>query len=308
MDVSSALMDLRIWIVAALVLAFVLDPLDLPVASITVVALMILTILSVDGIVIRKEDIVENRKGAIVSLLMCFVLNSGITLLCGLYFFDKATDIWYGWVMIAIMPCAVSTLSVPLIMKEDQPAALSILVVSYLSALVITPLMSMMIFGDAVSPLEILKYIIAFIVIPLLVSIPLRRLHLTRRMKVPFVNLMLATIIMLSFNTNRGFIFDSLDVIGVIIGLSVLRIALLHIVSAVIIRRMGLADGTYYTYLVGALWKNTGLAVSMCMAILTSMPEAALPGIICLLCEDIWFSFVVNGNRVDTGESKDTTY
>ena len=131
MGVGSLLMDLRIWIVAALALAFILDPLGLPVASITVVALMILTILSVDGIEIRKEDIVNNRRGAIIALLMSFILNTGITLLCGLYFRGSDTGMWLGWAMIAVMPCAVSTLSVPLIMKEDQPSSLAILVVAY---------------------------------------------------------------------------------------------------------------------------------------------------------------------------------
>ena len=299
MGIGSLAMDLRIWIVAALVLAFVLDPLDLPVASITIVALMVLTILSVDGIVIRKDDISRNIKGSLVALAMCFVLNTGITLLCGLYFKGDGTGMWYGWAMIAVMPCAVSTLSVPLIMREDLPTALSILVVSYVSALVLTPVLSLLLMGDAVSPLEILKYIVAFIVIPLLVSIPLKRLHLTREIKVPIVNLMLATIIMLSMNTNKTFIMDSYGTIAVIICIAAARIAALHISSRFIIRRCGLDDGTYYTYLVGSLWKNTGLAVSMCIAILGSMPEAAVPGIICLVTEDIWFSYFINGRRAD---------
>ena len=307
MGVGSLLMDLRIWIVAALALAFILDPLGLPVASITVVALMILTILSVDGIEIRKEDIVNNRRGAIIALLMSFILNTGITLLCGLYFRGSDTGMWLGWAMIAVMPCAVSTLSVPLIMKEDQPSSLAIVVVSYVSALIITPLLSILIIGDAVSPLEILKYIIAFIVIPLLVSIPLRRLHLTRNMKVPVINMMLATIIFLSMNMNRSYIFDYTETVAILVGICILRIVALHITCRFIIMRVGLDKGTYYTYLVGALWKNTGLAVSMCMAILTGYPQAALPGIICLLCEDIWFSFVVNGRRLDR-QSIDTNH
>jgi len=80
---------------------------------------------------------------------------------------------------------------------------------------------------------------------------------------------------------------------------AVIRIAVLHYVSLLIIRKAGLDKGSRYTYLVGSVWKNTGLAVSMCIAILADATEAAVPGIICLIAENIWFSFTVNGNRAD---------
>lgn len=299
MDAADIAMDLRIWIVAALALAFILDPLDVPVASITVVALMILTIFSVDGITFSREDTKRNLRGAFIALLMCFVLNTGITLLCGLYFLGDGTGLWYGWAMIAAMPCAVSTLSVPLIMKEDLSTSLAIVTVSYVSALVITPVLSILLIGDAVDPIEILKYIVAFIIIPVLVSFPLKRLHLTRRMKVPVVNMTLFIIILLSINTNKGFITDSTETVLIILGIAVVRLIALYFTSDWIIRKMGLDNGTRYTYLVASLWKNTGLAVSMCIAILTNTPEAAIPGIICLLVEDIWFSFAINSRKAD---------
>ena len=96
-------MDVKFWIVLAIILGLVLgfDHPDAP--NMLIITLMLQMTLALQGLKFDFSDMKENRKGVIFSLILCFVLNSGITLLTGLLFIDDEA-LWYGWVMLASVP------------------------------------------------------------------------------------------------------------------------------------------------------------------------------------------------------------
>ena len=118
MDASKLLMDLRLWIALAIVVSFVVPVLDLPFSTFIIFVLIIQMTLSMDGLRLSLGDMKENKKGYVVSIALCYGINTVTTLLIGLMFFPEHKEIWYGWVMLASMPCAIAVVTAATLMRE----------------------------------------------------------------------------------------------------------------------------------------------------------------------------------------------
>ena len=297
MELLKAATDLRLWIATAIVLSFVIPELDLPFSSIIIVILMVQMTLSMDGLRLSIQDLGRNRKGALTSILLSYLVNTGITLLLGSLFITDNREIWYGWVMLASMPCAIAVVTASILMKENMETAVLAVTATYVSGLVLTPLLSFALIGDAVNPLEILKYIVLFIIIPVILSRFTPRLHMSRSFKVPAINLLMAAMVFCSVNSNRGTMIDDPAFILLILGVVILRLVILHALMWMLIRRSGFAQGSEGTYLVLGVWKNTGLSISMTMVLLAATPTSVIPCFLCLIVETLWFSFVTRERK-----------
>ena len=290
MDAYGVISDLRVWIVCALALSLVLDTVDIPSSELIVVALMIQMTLSMDGLRFSKDDISEQRNGMLFSMLLCYGVNTLITLAIGALFIPFYTPMWYGWVLLASMPCAISVVTAAVLMRGDLKVAVVAVASTYVAGILVAPLVSFTLIGDAVNPLEILKYIVLFIVVPAIITVPLRRLRLSSRMKVPVIDLMMAIMLFLSVNANRGYLVSYPDVFLVVIAAVILRLVALIAVSRIIMRRLRVRRGSVPVYHVLCVWKNTGLSVSMCMILLSGTPESVIPCFVCMIVESLWFS------------------
>ncbi|MBR4227435.1 MAG: hypothetical protein IKR86_11920 [Candidatus Methanomethylophilaceae archaeon] len=290
MDAYGVISDLRVWIVCALALSLVLDTVDIPSSELIVVALMIQMTLSMDGLRFSKDDISEQRNGMLFSMLLCYGVNTLITLAIGAMFIPFYAPMWYGWVLLASMPCAISVVTAAVLMRGDLNVAVVAVASTYVAGILVAPLVSFTLIGDAVNPLEILKYIVLFIVVPAIITIPLRRLRLSSRMKVPVIDLMMAIMLFLSVNANHGYLVSYPDVFLVVIAAVILRLVALIAVSRIIMRRLRVRRGSVPVYHVLCVWKNTGLSVSMCMILLSGTPESVIPCFVCMIVESLWFS------------------
>ncbi len=290
MDAYAVVSDLRVWMVCALVVSLGLETVDIPSSELIVVALMIQMTLSMDGLRFSKDDILENKRGILLSMVLCYVVNTIITLAVGALFIPDHKAMWYGWVLLASMPCAISVVTAAVLMKGNLNIAVVAVASTYVSGIVLAPLISFTLLGDAVNPLEILKYIVLFIVVPLLITIPLRRLHLSSRLKVPIIDMMMAIMLFLSVNTNRGYLISYPDVFLIVVGAVVLRLVLLIAASKAIARKLKMEKDSVPVYHVLCVWKNTGLSVSMCMILLAGTPESVIPCFVCMIIESLWFS------------------
>ena len=282
--------DLRVWIAGALVLSLLLDTLDLPSSELIVVALMVQMTLSMDGLSISKEMLSEGRREMLHSVLLCYGVNTGITLVVGSLFL--ATDheaMWAGWVLLASMPCAISVVTAAILTRGDLNAAVVAVASTYVSGIALAPAISFALIGNAVSPLEILKYIVLFIAVPALLTIPLRRLRLDRKVKVPIINMMMAIMLFLSVSSNRDFMLSYPLTIAVVLVAASMRLLALAAVSRWMNRRLKTDRGSVPVYHVLCVWKNTGLSVSMCM-LLAGTPESVIPCFVCMIVESLWFS------------------
>ena len=292
MNLRGAALDLRVWIAGALVLALLSGTIDVPFSTLIVIALMIQMALSMDGLRLSPGDLIENRRAAIRSLVMCYVINTGVTLGIGSVFLFGYEAMWHGWVLLASMPCAISVVTAAILVKGDLNAAVIAVAATYIAGLLLTPLISFVFLGNAVSPAEIFKYIILFIAIPAAASVPLGKLHLSRNVKVPVINFMMALILFLSVNSNRGYIIAYPLAIAAVLIAAAARLGLLSVISKKLNRIAGIEGRSSAVYLVLCVWKNTGLSISMCMVLLADTPESVIPCFVCMIIESLWFSVV----------------
>jgi len=289
MALLNVLTNVRYWILAGVICAFLIGSVGEIASTLLIIVLIIQMSLSMDGLTLRVKDISDNSKGIILSLISCFVISTGSALIMGLLFRSAYPDIWSGWVMLAATPCAVSVITFALYLKGDMKLSILATTVVYFCALILTPLMTLVFAGDAVNPLQILKYVVLFIVIPLAATYPLKRLHLNRNAKVVGINMMMFMMVLLSVGYNRGYFFSEPRIVLLIAIACFIRIFVLSIVMFKLMKRAEVERDKAFVYLGMAVWKNSGLASTLCILLLADAPEAVLPCVISLLMETIWF-------------------
>ena len=286
------LTDVKFWVLIGLILGLTIG-FDHPDAgTILMLVLIIQMTLSLDGLSFRKEDFKDDAKGILINVICCFVVNTGLTLITGLFFIDD-TALWYGWIMLSSVPCGVSVVSAALLMKGNTKLAVLSLTVIYIIALGLTPLITHLLIGSAVSPLEVLRYILMFILIPFILTIPLKRLHLPRMPKVIGINLMMMLMIFIGLGSRREYIFTEPSVVVWIIVACLFRIFAFSVVFTLLLKKMKVNRANAITYISVGFWKNSGMATSITMALMASVyPSAVLPCIISLVMEAAWFAIL----------------
>ena len=290
MDFWNYATDVRLYVLAGIVVALCVGSLGDIVASLSIIVLIMQMIASIHGLHLEKGDFRKDLRPAFISLLCCFGICTFSALAMGLLFKGSYEGIWYGWVMLAAVPSAVSVITLGLMMKGNMAMALISMVLIYGLALFLTPAMTTALIGDAVSPFEILKYIILFIAIPVAANFVIGRFTIQRKYKITFINVMMFLLLVFALGKNKDFIFqDGLIVIGIIIAC----IFRTFVIGAVLLwygRRGGAERDNVLIYTGFAVWKNSGLATAMCMLLMPGIPEAALPCTISLVIESVWFA------------------
>lgn len=190
MALVNVLCDVKVWILLGIAMAMCAG-FDSPGASTILMLVLIAQMaVSLDGLRFRRSDLEEYDRQIAVCLLCCFGINTLLTLATGLFFIGD-DHLWTGWIMLSSVPCGVSVVVASLVMKGDTRMCVLGLTAVYLCALVLTPGITTVLLGDAVNPLEVLKYIVLFIALPFGLSFGVRRLGLGSRTKSVFINIMM---------------------------------------------------------------------------------------------------------------------
>ncbi|MFA6804044.1 MAG: bile acid:sodium symporter [Candidatus Methanomethylophilaceae archaeon] len=302
MQFMSVITNIRYWIISGLLLGLLMGDMGYYAPYILTIFLIVMMCVSLEGIDFKKDDFENDRKRILIALVCCYVISPMVTLGVGMFYGD---DLWIGWVLIASVPCAVSVVSSTLILKGDTKLALLSVTAVYLLAIVITPSMTYLLLGNAINPVQILKYVVLFIVIPMLVSIPLKRVHISQNTKSVSLNFCFFIMVFIAFGTNREyFIYEPVMILTVLAGCFV-RVVLIHVSFETIFRFMGIDRETRIVYVLHCIWKNTGLAVTLALLLMPDMTEAAIPGAVSLPFELIYFMVMIwfYDKRVPPSES-----
>jgi len=278
------LKDVRWWIVAALVFGMIIgDTGNAPM--IAVITLMVLMCVSLHGLTFSRSDIIENRKIMLLGILICYGVAGGVTLLVGSFY---SRELWLGWVLLAAVPCAISVITGTLILKGNTKSATMTVTAVYLAALIITPLITHVFIGEAVSPFEVLKYVALFIFIPLIISIPLRNVAFNADAKTISINIMFFILIFVTFGANKEFILGEPETVLWVAAGCLVRVVAIALVMEFILKYAKMRKDSRIPLVLMSIWKNSALAMSMTM-ILISTTESALPAALSLPIEMLWF-------------------
>jgi len=288
MTLVSTLADVRLWIISALIVAFIIgDTGHGPM--IAMIALMLMMCVSLQGLNFTKADIAGNKREVMLGIFICYVVAGGATLIVG-SFYDH--ELWLGWVMIAAVPCAISVTSATLILKGDTKLAMITATFIYFIALAVTPLMTKVLIGEAVSPLEVLKYIALFIAIPFSVSFLFRKYTMNRDVRAISINALFFVLIFITFGANKDFILSEPKVVLWVVAGCIVRIAALSIPMELILKRLKMARDKRIPMVLLSLWKNSALAMAMTMILITTT-HSVLPAALSLPLEMTWFMFMM---------------
>lgn len=292
MALLGVLEDIKFWIALGIVLALVVG-FDSPDAStIMMVALILQMAVALDGIQFKKTDFKEYWKPIIGNVVCCFVICTGTALACALFFTDNQA-LLTGWVMLAAVPCAISVVPSALFLKADPKLSVLSLIVIYIIAIAVTPLMTHAMIGNAVNPMEVLRYILMFILIPFILTVPLKRLHLKRQPKTLFINVMMFILVFAGLGSRQEFIFGEPTVVLSLVVASIVRIFVVSTILVVAMRKLRMNRDNGLNYVTFSYWKNSGMAASMCMSLFAAtLPEAVLPCVVSLIVEACWFAIL----------------
>lgn len=290
MALLNVLEDIKVWIAAAIVLALIFGFGSPDASTIMMLALIAQMAVALDGIRFSRSDFGTYKKPIFVNFVCCFGICTGFTLLTGLLFIDDQA-LWTGWVMLSAVPCAISVVPSALFLKADPKLAVLSLTVIYVIAIALTPLITHTLIGNSVNPLEVLRYILMFILIPFVLTIPIKRLHLKQAPKTLFINLMMFILVFVGLGSRQEFVFSEPMVVLSLVIACMFRIFLVSTVLVYGMKKMKCNRDNGLNYVTFCYWKNSGMSASLTMGLFAAtMPEAVLPCVVSLIVEAVWFA------------------
>ena len=291
MSLMSILLNVRYWILAALVIGLIVGDIggenD---ATLIIIFLMIMMCFSLTKLQFVKEDLAHYKRAVVISFFLCSVVATVITLCVGLFYSE---EMWNGWVILACVPCAISVVSGTMFMKGDGKLIMISLSVIYLIAIILTPLLSYLLIGNAINPLEIMKYVLLFVLIPLIVSIPLRKIGIPDNANTIIINFTFSMFALIAIGKSRDFFFNDVDLALLVILGSAVRIAFVHLIFEFTSKRAGMPRERRIPYSLLLIWRNSGLALAMVLLLFPDNNVALAPASISMIFEQFYFMFMM---------------
>lgn len=284
--------DVKLWTVLGIILGFVIgfDHPDAP--TMLIITLMMQMTLALQGLKFDFSDLKNNRKEVLLCFLCCFLLNTGITLLTGFLFIEE-TALWYGWVMLSAVPCAISVMTMTFYMKGDMKLGMLSFSFIYLGALILTPLITHLLMGEAASWVKILEYVVLFVVIPVAIDIPLNKVTIPPLIKTMALNIIILAMVFISVGFRRDYIIENPDIALLLLVANLFRIFVPSLAMLFLLKKMGVERDKGIVYIALGTWRNSGLAATLCIVMFsTTYPDALLPAVLSLMVENLWFVFM----------------
>jgi len=277
-------------------------PASLPVSNgtIAMLTLIVMMTLSLSTIELKNVRFRPFSKEIMTSFLLTFVVSSGFTFL-GVLFFSGDTRI--GWVLEAAVPSAVSVISFTYLWGGRTESSVVSSLAIYIMALAVTPFLTLLFLGEAVSELTLLYYVGVLIIIPMALSPFVRRLAISAPLRKAIINIAFLILVIAIAGGSRAVLLSGSMLILALALFSIFRIftpGLLYYWLVVLKsedRAKAIPGSLFITY------KNTGMAASL--ALVLAGPEAAVPAAICIVVEITWL--IIAGRYLFPGSMSAST-
>lgn len=256
-------------------------------SNISMVSLIVMMSFSLITLQFRGLDVKAHRGAILRSLVLSFVVSSGVTIAMAQLFHGDLKD---GWIMVAAVPSAVSVIPFTFLLRGELEATLVSSTALYFASVILTPLITFLFLGQAVSPLTMLGYVTGLILVPMGISRPLRHLKLTEETKHIVINIGFVALIIAVVGSNREVFLGEPIVWISLLAVSMARTFGVGITYNAIARRCGVSRERRVPEVLFATYKNTGAAAAISMLLLGS--AAALPAAVLMSAEIIWLIFI----------------
>jgi len=256
--------------------------------EISMASLAILMTLSLSSVRIGDTRNKEHFEHAMRTLVVNYVLLTGLILAIGLLFSD---DLWPGWVLMAAAPSAVSIVPFTTVLGGQTSKALFSTAANYIVALGIMPAMTLLLIGSAVSTLSLVYSLLLLIVLPMLASRLVMRVNISKSANTSMMNVMFAILIFAVAGSNRDAFVGEPIVVLAVSAACVIRTFGSGLATEFLLRRSGVPKQSRISYVLFASYKNLGLTATLAIALFE--PIVAVPATICIVFEVIWVIFLI---------------
>jgi len=291
MAAADILSNVRVWIIMDVICALIVGPIGDITSTLIVVVLIIQMTLSMDSLSFDKKSLNENKRPILFSVAACFGISTVSALIMGSFFIADHPDIWKGWVMLAAVPCAVSVVTMSFFTKGNTTMCVLSLAVIYFLALIVTPLITTTFLGESVSVLRIFSYVVLFVIVPIGLSFPMKKVKISRTTRMILINIMMFMLVLLSLGQNREYLFTESTIVLLVAAACAVRVFLISFVMLYLMKKRKSRENSM-VYIPMAVWKNSGLGVTLCIVLFAGESGAVMVCVISLMIELLWFAII----------------
>ena len=267
----------------ALALGILLGGFPALTKEISMGALALLMTVSLSNVRLSEAKQPGLAKDAAITLGTNYVFLTGLILLMGSMFSEK---LWWGWVLMAAAPSAISVVPFTNILGGSVPKALSSTSVNYLVALFLMPLISLALIGSAVSVTSLVTSLLLLIVLPMALSRGVMRLEAKKEAKTVVTNISFFVLIFAVAGSNRSAFFDDPSMVVAVSVVCAIRTFGSGYLTEYILRRRAMPKHERVHLVLFSSYKNLGLTATLAIALFE--PIVAVPATICIMFEVLW--------------------
>lgn len=288
MRAASIVQNYSIMMVLGLVLGLATGGIPTYTKEASMVSLAVLMTLSLSTVRIGDARGREHVDHSVKALVVNYGLLTALILLIGLFF---TGEYWWGWVLMAAAPSAVSVVPFTTILGGRTSKALFSTALNYLAALVLMPAITLILIGSAVSPISLVTSLLLLIVLPMAASRMVLRLKVEKAINTSLMNLCFAVLIFAVTGANRDAFVGEPVLVLAISAACFLRTFGTGLGAEWVTRRLGMPKEERITYVLFASYKNLGLTATLAIALFE--PVVAVPATICIVFEVVWVIFLL---------------
>ena len=288
--VGSFLRNSSLMMLTAIILVSVIGgfPHNFPIsnANISMISLILMMTFALSSIELKTINIGAHKKTIRNAFMLSFGLSTTVTLAIAFLFSGPLRS---GWILEAAVPSAVSVISFTYLWGGHTEASAVSSVVVYALSLVVTPFITLMFLGKAVSEVTLLIYVGLQVIIPLALSRAFKLLGASANIRNMLINICFFVLVIAVAGANRALIFSSGTIAVLLAAFATVRTFGVGIIYSQSCFRKGMDRSSAVHLTLFGTYKNTGMAASLALVLLGS--EAALPAAVCMVVEIFWLIF-----------------
>jgi len=285
---TSILESYSIMMILGLILGLVTGGLPAYTKEASMASLAVLMTLSLSTVKIGDARGKEHFRHSVTALAINYGMLTALILLIGLFF---SGEYWWGWILMAAAPSAVSVVPFTTILGGKTSKALFSTAVNYLVALGLMPVITLLLIGSAVSTSSLVVSLLLLIVLPMIASRGVMRLKVSKPLNTSLMNICFALLIFAVTGANRDAFVGDPMVMLVISAACLLRTFGTGLGTEFVTRRLGMPKEERIAYVLFASYKNLGLTATLAIALFE--PLVAVPATICIVFEVVWVIFLL---------------
>jgi BASS family bile acid:Na+ symporter len=271
-----------------LVLGILLGGFPILTKELSMASLAVLMTLSLSNVRLGEARSKDHAKDAAIALLLNYGMLTVVILALGSMFPE---DLWWGWVLMAAAPSAVSVVPFTTIIGGRTSKALFSTSVNYIAALGLMPLISLALIGSAVSVDSLVISLLLLIVLPMGLSRLVTKVDISKRTKTVAMNFSFAILIFAVAGSNREAFFEELWIVFAISVACIVRTFGTGLGTEYVLRARRVPKEERIPHVLFASYKNLGLTATLAIALFE--PIVAVPATICIVFEVVWVIFLV---------------